>query len=906
MEEKPITLVDIENLFTKKLEPIETNIKTLTNSFEKKLGTFEKRLEIQGEFINKLLKYKGLEEEGIPDLTDDTDDNTNEKKTEEEKKTDETKKVKQEYKLKDDIPNFHGGLQIEELLDWFYEVESFFNFMDVPDYSKVKLVAYKLKGGAAAWWDKLCDDRSKYHKPPIRTWKRMKDLFRDKFLPKDFMQQLFIKVQNCRQGARLVEEYVDEFYSLVARNQLNESEEQLVARFIEGLNILIQQGMTQSVYTMVEAMQQAIKIERRVLSNSNPAYPRQNRVQGYYKNSKSSYFPPSNQDGYSYAPERSSSRPIQQMPTPNFSYNQTPLPAENSPFLDIPPAKSPQISSQRDTTSNTRVSKYQQQLPPLPKPPNPYSKFRGDKCNKCNQDGHTSSECRKFHAYINEIQEETQEEDVIEDEEQTYLQAHESYDADFLGVVRPILITEPCLSQRHSIFKSRCFIDDKLYSMLIDSGIPENYVDAKLVEKLRLPVTLRPNPSCVGWINSSSTQKITHQCLVRFSFPGYVDYALCDVINMNAASLLLGRPWKYDIHVVHNFYENTYTFIHDGFTKLLWPLQFSTSTREHSEPETTALVASITRYLQPTHTLSSHESTKPMVEIPSKVFTKLDLRSGYHQIRIRIGDEWKTAFKTREGLYEWIVMPFVAMKKNILNICLRRFVRNFSTIAAGLTYCLKRDTFVWTEAADKSFSLLKEKLCNAHVLAMPNFDKTFEIHCDASIVGIKAVLSQEDHPVAYYSKKNSYTRKKWSTYELELITLVQALKQWHPYLIHSEFIVNTDNQALKFLKISAKVNRMHDRWLSTINQYTFSVRHKSGKLNQCSLRLHLILELHGIGLSGHFGRDKTISLVEERYYLPSLKRDVQKYVQKCMVCQQSMGTIQNTGLYSQLATLARI
>ncbi|XP_026451954.1 uncharacterized protein LOC113352338 [Papaver somniferum] len=505
--------------------------------------------------------------------------------------------------------------------------------------------------------------------------------------------------------------------------------------------------------------------------------------------------------------------------------------------------------------------------------------------------------------------------------------------------------------------------------MIIDSGSTENYVSAKLVEKLGLPVTLHPKPYSVGWINSSSIQQITHQCLVRFSFPGYSDYVLCDVINMTTTCLLLGRPWQYDIRAVHNCYENTYTFVHEGFTEVLWLLQSFSSLKEPTDKKTTALVAIIVHSLN-THSLSSHEVTKPMVEIPdkhdilegqvddllqkglirlgkipcasptflvdkkdggyrmcidcrdlnrvtipyrfdipriddmivmlcgAKIFTKLHLCSGYHQIRIREGDEWKTAFKTKEDsgismddskvkeIVEFPTQTFIREVRNFHRLAsfYRRFVRNFSTIAAGLTDCLKCDTFEWTEEADKSFNLLKKKLCSAPVLAIPNFDKTFEIHCDASVVGIGAVLSQEGHLVAYYNiEKNSDTRKKWSTYELELIALVHALKNWHPYLIHSEFVVNTDHQALKFLKSSAKDLYSKD---NEFKQLWDKCGSSTGNVDD-----FLIQE--GFLFKGN-------PLVEERYFWPSIKRDVQKYVEKCMVCQQSKGNIQNTGLYTPL------
>lgn len=187
-----------------------------------------------------------------------------------------------------------------------------------------------------------------------------------------------------------------------------------------------------------------------------------------------------------------------------------------------------------------------------------------------------------------------------------------------------------------------------------------------------------------------------------------------------------------------------------------------------------------------------------------------------------------------ETLGNWPEPRTVTEVRSVLSLAsfYRRFIRNFSTIAAGMTDCLKKGPFSWSPEASHSFKELKSKLVFALVLALPDFDKLFIVECDGCNTGIGGVLTQESHSIVFYSEKLGEGRQHWTTYEIELYTIVPAFKNWEPYLLQQDFIVRSDHLALKDINAATTINRMHLRWITFLQRFTFSILHKPGYGNK--------------------------------------------------------------------------
>ena len=225
--------------------------------------------------------------------------------------------------------------------------------------------------------------------------------------------------------------------------------------------------------------------------------------------------------------------------------------------------------------------------------------------------------------------------------------------------------------------------------------------------------------------------------------------------------------------------------------------------------------------------------------VGAEVFSKIDLRSGYHREVSFLGHVILkggiAVDPSKVDVVLWWESPkSVFENRSFLGLVgyYRRFIEGFSKLALPLTQLTRNgQAYVWDAKCEKSFQELKKRLTSVPVLILPNPKESFVVYCDASKMGLGGVLMQNREVVAYASRQLKVHEKNYPTHDLELVAVVFVLKILRHYLYGSKSEVFSDHKSLKYLFDQKELNMRQRRWLEYLKDLDFQLSYHLGKAN---------------------------------------------------------------------------
>jgi len=161
----------------------------------------------------------------------------------------------------------------------------------------------------------------------------------------------------------------------------------------------------------------------------------------------------------------------------------------------------------------------------------------------------------------------------------------------------------------------------------------------------------------------------------------------------------------------------------------------------------------------------------------------------------------------------------------------RRFIQGYATIVVPLTKLLCHAQFQWSPLASEAFQKLKGAIMAAPVLALPNFNIPFIVETDASGTSMGAVLTQENHPISFFSKQFCPRLRNASTYVRKLAAITSTVKKWRQYLLGHKFTIVTDHRSLRELMSQTVQTPEQHRYLARLLGYDFTIQYRAGRAN---------------------------------------------------------------------------
>ncbi|GJS63691.1 putative reverse transcriptase domain-containing protein [Tanacetum coccineum] len=187
-----------------------------------------------------------------------------------------------------------------------------------------------------------------------------------------------------------------------------------------------------------------------------------------------------------------------------------------------------------------------------------------------------------------------------------------------------------------------------------------------------------------------------------------------------------------------------------------------------------------------------------------------------------------------EAIKNWATLTTPTKVRQFLSLAgyYWRFIEGFSLISKPLTKLTQKNKkYEWSEDEEEAFELLKQKLCCAPILALPEGSKDFVVYCDASLKGFGAVLMQREKVIAYASRQLRTHEENYTTHNLELGAVVFALRLWRHYLYGTKCVVYTDHKSLQYILDQKELNMRQRRWIELLSDYDCEIRFHLGKAN---------------------------------------------------------------------------
>ncbi|KAK1647740.1 hypothetical protein QYE76_065545 [Lolium multiflorum] len=385
-------------------------------------------------------------------------------------------------KPKFSIPKFEGGADVEEYLTWELKIEKLWSLH--PHYSedrKIKLASSEFDGYALRWWDSLVRNLDEDGAQPIRTWRAMKEAMTSRFVPTNYMRNIFDKLTLLRQGVKTVDEYYMEMEMLMQRGRVRESLEMTMQRFLNGLKYDVKGIVRHYTYTnMNQLLHHAREAESQLAEEAKV----KGRATGAGR----------------FTPRAPSTAPAPS--TRSVPYSTPP----SKPVSNVSNAKKSESAA---STSGSSMST---------------TRNRDMLCHTCGGKGHFKRDCpnRKV-MFINEDNEYETGDDVdpnAPDNDDYDTDGEDAYPSDARTIVvsqRALNVLPSASTQRCNLFQTKALVGpDKACKVIIDGGSCRNLASKELCTKLKLKYLPHPHPYYIQWLSDNGEMKVNHMVRVEF------------------------------------------------------------------------------------------------------------------------------------------------------------------------------------------------------------------------------------------------------------------------------------------------------------------------------------------------------------------------------------------------------